>query len=433
MLRIVKLGESKSGISYKKIDVYQNISLSFLTTQYLPWLCFILLLNKKNWKRPVILILILHYGLRVIANVFNYWIEIRPGKPNTIWPYTYSNWYFFYAPYNVLTLAGEIVGDWYPLLRTKAVTKDRKKIRIVTITCICYNLVKVFGMVCYFLDYPIDLTQYDKNRVEVNGTVSFKIRWWSTVAMIQVTSFFYDLSVIYALKKGLFDKLKECNSLKNSFVEKFKQISELRIIISMVASLIFLPIIIVFVFSLVKEFKEGKDPAKVQIDTQIDNLRKTVLSINFTFMYIDQILLRCYVERNQYRSKYSNKNKSSQNTSQYNYKKFGSIDNLSAIKENSEFKSILSPDSSIILNNDIDDSSSLINKRNINSNGNNESSYYINTEGDGFVTFVNENDTQPLNTENTSYNIDMSTIDNTKNYESDSKSFHIDNLNIYFK
>ncbi|OUM60679.1 hypothetical protein PIROE2DRAFT_63001 [Piromyces sp. E2] len=431
MLELLKIAESKNGINFRKFDVIQKIFLSCITSSYLPWLFLILLLNSKNWKRPVILILIFHYIFRVLGSCLSYWIEIRPKKNNSIWPYTHSNWYYFYAPSNVLVLVGEVIGDWYALIRTKAVAKDKNKIRLVTGTCVCYNLVKIYGMLCYFLDYPINLTQYDEHRVEINGTVTFKIRWWTIVALIQITSFIYDLSVIYALKKGLFDKLKECETFsKNSFMDKFKQISELRIIISMSASLIILPIIIIFVMSLVQEYKEGKNPAKTNIETQVDQIRKAVLSINFTFMYIDQILLRCYVERN--KNKKTNHTggtsytRGTQSSSNFNYKKLESLEslnNLSVIKENDEYNSMaLSPDSSITLNNS-SNNYSYINKRNNNSNGKNDSSYYINTVDDDYFKIVNESTIQTSNTSNTDYNIDMSNITNYSNYRKNSNQF----------
>ncbi|ORX47640.1 hypothetical protein BCR36DRAFT_584745 [Piromyces finnis] len=174
--------------------------------------------------------------------------------------------------------------------------------------CIIYNLVKVFGIITFFLSNPIDL---HTKSVMVNGIIQtfipkdlqkFNIAWWSTVAVINIVSIFYDISVIYCMRKSFFDRLKEYKTHKeNTFMDKFKQISEFRIIISLVSSMLFLLFVIPFVVMIVMEnIKNIKTPYTVSEykKDDIEQLRQVVLSINYNLMYIDQILLQTFVKEN---------------------------------------------------------------------------------------------------------------------------------------
>ncbi|ORX76182.1 hypothetical protein BCR32DRAFT_271423 [Anaeromyces robustus] len=361
MIDLIQYAESKRRISNLTIDISQKALTSIIT---------------------------------LIGTSISTCIELRPRVDNAVWPYTKSNWYGLLATSNVFYLLGEMLGDWYPLLRTKAVTTNSKKIRIVTFMCILYNIVKLYGIICYYLDYPINLTQYDEKNVEINGTIKFKIRWWGMVATLQIVSFMYDLSVIYALKTDLFNKLAECNNYcQNNFINKFKQISELRIIISMTASLLFLPFIIIFVISLFKEYTIGKNPAKTNIEVQIEQLRQTVLSVNYTFMYIDQIFLRCYVEQKD---------------------KEDSIVTWT-YSETSPSKRIVNP-----MNNN---------------NNNNSSSFYILTEEDEESSLILDDNihesfsTQATINNNPYTNINMNNLNYNNNNYNNKQNFHFDYIN----
>ncbi|OUM60686.1 hypothetical protein PIROE2DRAFT_13505 [Piromyces sp. E2] len=232
-----------------KIDGYQNIIDSYIINPYFPWVCLILLLNYKNWKRTVILILVAHWFLRSTGDLLRNTMDLRPIYNNMYWPYSQKNWYISNAVAHIFWLLGEIIGDWYPLIRTKAVTQNKKKLKFVYITCIFHNMVKVFGMYTYFMNYPIDLRQLDENRKMVRGIAKYAIAWWSTVAIMQVTSLLYDLSVIFALKTCLFNKINEYK---------------------------------IYVAS----------------DSGIEQLRQVVLNFNYTLMYIDQILLIIFIRKN---------------------------------------------------------------------------------------------------------------------------------------
>ncbi|OUM60676.1 hypothetical protein PIROE2DRAFT_62999 [Piromyces sp. E2] len=363
-----------------KIENYENLFIPFIKSDFFLWVCTILLLNWKNWKRPVIIILIIHWFLRSFGNLLNNTMLFREKEKNMVWPYSMKNWYISQALAHIFWLTGEIIGDWYPLLRTKVVVKDKKKIRIVYCTCIMYNLAKVYGMTTYFTS-SVDLRAVVNNKVN-HGLSKFNLYWWIAVGFIQVTSCLYDVSVIYALKTGLFNKLKEySNFSKNTFLDKFKGISELRIICSMIISLSFLPFLIYFISHLIQRYQVKSTSGQVIIDSQIEQFRQVVLSFNFTMMYIDQILLRRIVEKkNQtYKRKITNNG--------INNKSFCSINNVSFTKindfsqcssdvtkcempENSQ--TILSPDITI---------SSTYSDMNINKkldNVHNDSNYHVN-------------------------------------------------------
>eukprot|EP00833_Pecoramyces_ruminatium_P011732 jgi/Orpsp1_1/1185764/evm.model.c7180000095126.1 len=316
---IIEYGEKKGFLDLgKKIDKYQNIIINpYIQSYFFPWVCLILLLNRKNWKRKVIFILVGHWFLRSTGTVFINIMDVRKKEPNMNWPYSKSNWLISNSIASLFWLTGEILGDLYPLLRIKAVTNNHRKIRIVYVTCILYNITKVIGIIHQFS--PIDLRILDENRNKVKDIENFRIKWWEIVFFMQLASCLYDLSVIYSLKNCLFNKLKEYknNNMNNnthsgnSFMNKFKQISEFRIILSMVITLLFIPILFIFVVILNQNYNMN-DIKYINLNSSIEQFRQVVLSFNFTFMYIDQILLRCFVEKNQ-QSSDSNKNSNKQN------------------------------------------------------------------------------------------------------------------------
>eukprot|EP00833_Pecoramyces_ruminatium_P012267 jgi/Orpsp1_1/1186299/evm.model.d7180000049517.1 len=163
-------------------------------------------------------------------------------------------------------------------------------------------------MIALFTDLPIDFRINDDEGNKIRDIARIKIRYWSTVLALQIASSLYDLSVILTLKTYLFDRLKEYNSISGkTFLGKFKQISEFRIIFSMIASMSFLPFIIGFVIYLVYTYNLEGTGSVVQSDEPVDGIRRAVLNINFTLMYFDQILLKI-ISKKQTNKHYSYKN-----------------------------------------------------------------------------------------------------------------------------
>jgi len=296
-----------SRIRIKNLDAIQYVLNSYVNNLFFPWVCLILLLNKHHWKRPVIMILVAHWFLRSTGDLLRNIMKFSVKKDNTEWPYSITNWYVSNAVAHIFWLSGEIIGDWYPLLRTKAIIKNERKIKPICYACLFYNFIKIIEILCDFVYAPKTLEK-PKNGINME-CLTYKIYWWTIIMFIQIASLLYDLSVILALKNQLFDKIKSSKYNNNKFIDKFKQISEYRIIISIIISLIFFPVVFSFVIYLVYKFHSHDN--KVNFDGSVEQWRSAVLNFNYTFMYIDQILLRFYVSRNKSSNYYLNSSSSS--------------------------------------------------------------------------------------------------------------------------
>ncbi|OUM63944.1 hypothetical protein PIROE2DRAFT_9399 [Piromyces sp. E2] len=308
-----------------KVDSFQSVIESFIINPFFMWVVIILILNGKNWKRPVVLILIVHWILRSIGDVFNNMIKINPASYEDddydFWPYNVKHWILGNIS-NIFSLLGEIVGDWYPLVRTKAVTKDNKKIKYVFLTCIIYNLIKLSNIGYIFFtynkakDYYIEnLSSYDPDDPIFNKfddfdlevyMSKFQIYLYFILLAMQITSIFYDVSVICCLRKYLFNRINSYKTNnRKTFMEKFKQISEYRIIFSMIASIVFIPFVVTgafpFLLDCYPKVIKGNEICLVRNSSNEDelgDLRRKFININFTLMYIDQILIRHYAAKN---------------------------------------------------------------------------------------------------------------------------------------
>jgi len=434
---VLEYAESKNGNIDKKEDVIQRIITSFLTNSFFPWLCIIfIIINRRNWKKPVIIVLLIHYILRSSCDFVKGIVDLKATiKSDKHWPYHENVWYLYGISMS-LSLLGEIVGDWYPLLRTKAVIKNssnKKKLMFVYITCIFYNITKIFGIYCYFMKIPMNLNVIDDQGKQVKDKLRFYVYWWTAVLTMQIASFFYDLSVIYALNTCLFKKIKLFDTINNynrnnysmsvsnnsmnnngngndknnyhtqekrnrySFLEKFKHISELRIIISMAASIVFVPFLVIFVTILIKELRHGEDPTKMKYNMPIEQFRNVVISINFTFMYIDQILMKSYVAKGYNTSRNKSLTHFTNFTSSHH--SYNKILNISQ-NQNETFKcdydpynSILSPESAVTLAYNETDLN--INGKRINTSyndfNNSSTSFINNASSSSFINNSNNN------------------------------------------
>jgi len=298
----------------RRIDAYQISLTTYIRNNYFPWLCIVLLQNRKNLKRPVTLVLILYWFLQSTGDLLQSYLNYTNIKEfedrGYDWPFNKFNWYVVNAVAHTCWTSGEIIADWYPLLRTRAIIKDKKKMIPIYFICILYNLVKVLLMLTNYVFAPSSFErENDKPNKEM---LRYIIVWWSLIAIIQMVSLLYDLMIIIALKKTLFNKLE---SFKHSFLEKFKQISELRIFISVVISIIFIPWAIIQVCFYIVWYI---DPQKGlnNINNQVEHFRIIGLRFVYTFIYVDQILLRFYVNRNNANQYFTNSTKSSSRDSE---------------------------------------------------------------------------------------------------------------------
>ncbi|OUM64710.1 hypothetical protein PIROE2DRAFT_8478 [Piromyces sp. E2] len=233
LLRVNENGGKANVNMMRYVDATQLLVDSFILNKLFPWLCLVLIINRNDWKRPVILILILHWFFKSISDLLkNYYFYTDTAeyeRNGYQWPYTHLN------------------------------------------------------LVC----------------LKCGGPFIFKngITWWIIALISQVVCSIYDISIMIALKKSLFDKLETFKYKSNSFLEKFKQISELRIIISLIISFLFFPWPIVQVHYYLNKINQ---PLKVLVSHshEVDHFRGIVISFVYTSMYIDQILLRFYIQKN---------------------------------------------------------------------------------------------------------------------------------------
>ncbi|OUM57470.1 hypothetical protein PIROE2DRAFT_64990 [Piromyces sp. E2] len=260
--------------------------IEFLASYYNPfliWLLLVLFLNRNKWKRPIIYILIAVWFFNYASDFSCYFSNI----------YDYGERLSGFLDYS-LEFIGQIIGDWYLLLRTKAITGN-KKIPLVYVTCILYNLTKINGILYFYNETP----PYD----DKDNYIKFAL----ILFVIQIFGVFYDIANIYYLKKNTFNKYKKSmNGTKNSFIEKLKHVSEFRIVISLILSLT-----VIFIFSLTflssyYLYKTGKDDNMENIDCISISYRQVYF--NYYFMFIDQILLRFYAERKNPKFKISSTN-----------------------------------------------------------------------------------------------------------------------------
>eukprot|EP00833_Pecoramyces_ruminatium_P002294 jgi/Orpsp1_1/1176326/evm.model.c7180000057203.1 len=313
-----------------KFDIYQKLIEVYILNPFFPWLFLILILNRKKWKRPIIFILIFYWFFKSTSDLLTKILDSIYTEfchfEYLLWPYNVHYWKLGCIS-NIFLKVSEIIGDWYILMRTKAVIRNSRKILLLYITCFLFNLTKLGDIFYRFYLYPnvhksfIDFREqspleyqngniqklYDLLNNFQDSASNLQIKLVMTLGIIQIASFFYDVSAIYCLRKHLFLKIKETD--KKSFIEKFKQMSEFRIIISLIASIIFIPFIIYMIFIIIKlrknEYRVGAsdgddDNLKIILNNefnQVDNFRQVVVNINYTLMFIDQILLRFYAER----------------------------------------------------------------------------------------------------------------------------------------
>ncbi|OUM67893.1 hypothetical protein PIROE2DRAFT_58482 [Piromyces sp. E2] len=417
------LNDNNRKLEPSNIENIEKLFIPFITSSFFPWVCIILLLNRKNWKRPIILILIMHWFMRSMGDFFRNSMSFREYQPNMAWPGSMNNWYISQGIAHTFWLSGEIIGDWYPLIRTKAVTNDKKKIKIILGCCIAYNLAKIFGMFTFYIS-DVDL------RLEVdgkpnNGLAKQELNWWIAVGLMQITSFLYDGSVIYALKTNLFNKLKQYSDYsKTTFMDKFKSISELRIFCSMIISLIFFPFLIYFIIILIVSYYEGDNSDEAKVYTQIEHFRQVVLSFNFTMMYIDQILLRSISEKkNQGNSHSNSKNNLASSTSilPESYNNYRKLNNQNAYQDNLKSSSYNNIQNSNFIKYSNSQNSltitspySTISKRPTNDNYNSNSHLLSYSTNNFFNNNINDNDYSHNNNNNnnnsSSHYINMSNI-----------------------
>ena len=291
-------------ITNNKLDIFQYIMNGYIFNKFFPWVLLILILNKGRLKRPVIFILVAHWFLKGTGIALKNSIYFNPKEEGK---YT-KNWYILSIS-QAFYICGEIVGDWYPLLRTKAVTGKKEALKKVYSSCIGFNFTKVLLILRYFI-LPVDFRYSDVSN-QSSQTYSIII-YYCLYTIIFMASFVYDLTVILTLRKKVFNS-KDVEMDKNDFLDRFKKMSEYRIFITMAGSLMILPFLVSLLF-IRKEncLSENSTCINEPLDYIIGWFSYLIRDINYNMIYIDQILLKFYAER--CNSRYSMESNSSFNT-----------------------------------------------------------------------------------------------------------------------
>jgi len=300
---------------HNDIDQYQVIFTQLIISEFFPWTCLVLLLTYKNWKRFIIILMVVHYLLRCFGDMHERSLYVR-DQDHPQWPFGNSQWMKTYGIASVLWHSSEIIGDWYLLIRTKAIVKNNKKIIWIFVSCVIYNLVKLTQIYSFISYVPFrkgfdEVDEEMQNAYYTLDMADFKTHKWTNVALQQICSLIYDISVFIVLRKYVFnDKegMKLIDKNGNSFLRKFKQISEYRIILSIIVTLCGIPLIFTYASYVyycsrntsALDGKEKIDSVNAMVnDSVIDPIRTLILNFSYIFMYIDQIMLRFYAEEKQ--------------------------------------------------------------------------------------------------------------------------------------
>jgi len=287
------------------IDVIRTIIYAFhkpFQFTFFYWTLLIFILHKFNFKKPVMKIILIHFILRTLGDIidklgdlFNHYYSNIPildasGKvignsckydsPSTeMHPF---KWFLTRQIGCIFWCLGEIVADWYPLLRTKAVARDTS-IKIIYFTCGLFNLSKVMLILYHYALSPTKLYDkngaYDKSRVDL-----FYFTYWIIQLIIIYTSVVYDYSVYYVIKKSI----SRLNQMEHGFLKKFKSISEFRILVSAIVCIIFLPIVsVTIMIKYYYYYKYGYH----NLEFSFDEIRQSINNVQYFMIFIDQILL----------------------------------------------------------------------------------------------------------------------------------------------
>lgn len=257
-----------------------------LTSQFFFWTLILLILHRFNFRKPILKIVIAHYILRVIGDMLDSY-----GSRYTTYYYKNINgecvaqqvnkaeehplrWLITRQLAGIFWYSGEIVGDWYPLLRTKAVVGEQKEIWYVYVTCFIFNLSKITMMFYHFTVSENDMLVEHKRDAFYNA-------YWAIYLVSLCCSLLYDGSVYVAMKRSLNDT----ESINFGFLKKFRDMSEYRILVTAIIGVIGVPIMGV---SAVLRLKYP------DYDWSFEDLRILIVNTSYYMMFIDQLMLYTY-------------------------------------------------------------------------------------------------------------------------------------------
>jgi len=291
-----------------KCDIYQGFFTSAINVYCCAWTFLVFVIVGKKWKNAIMYIIIMHYALRYIGNVIENIGKLRTVKYEK-YDYPSNEGYMWnHAVSRVVLYISEIIGDWYLLVRTKAIVKSNKKLKWVYVTCIIYNIVRLSKIYFNFKYVPFK-DNFDPKEDKLDfylRKVEYKKNKWICDLLLHTTSIFYDLAVIITLKKNVFVKYNNITHGEkkgNFFIANFQRLSVYRIYWTVILSILFSPLIFMFCFTLlyalnqVNTLKPEQQIAFFQTycnDRDIENIRISIMNVSYILIYVDQIMLRHY-------------------------------------------------------------------------------------------------------------------------------------------
>eukprot|EP00833_Pecoramyces_ruminatium_P004375 jgi/Orpsp1_1/1178407/evm.model.c7180000065153.1 len=283
-----------------KIDVIRTVIYAIskpLQSQFFYWTLLLLILHKFNFRKPVMKVILAHYVLRVIGDILeqlgvglmkHYFSVDKSGgcvTGDVSAEYHPLRWFLTRLIGNFFWYGGEIAGDWYPLLRTRAVAREQRSIWFVYVTCALFNISKVVVIGIHFLQLPTRLYK-PEGVFDEDAKDHFYNIYWACQSAVLFCSFFYDLTVYLVLKRQIFNKSKA----EFGFLKKFRSISEYRMAISAFIGIIGLPVVIVTL--IVKFYFIGVDNERYsQLNFSFEDIRLLISNVQYYMIFIDQILL----------------------------------------------------------------------------------------------------------------------------------------------
>ncbi|ORX83169.1 hypothetical protein BCR32DRAFT_278251 [Anaeromyces robustus] len=318
------------------IDLAQKVYSKVITHFTFAWTIFVLfLIGKKKWKSPVGNLLISFIITKIIGLIIDNSGKLVPKKyPDYDYDYASNEEYIWsYALCRVVYYTCEIIGDWYLLIRTKALVKSNKKIKWVYVTCIIYNIAKLSKNYINYSYTPYK-DNFDPERDEFDyflRKVEHKRNKWICDLIQHILGTIYEITVIITLKRNVFvnyDGVTNTKTKGNFFIEKFKKLSIYRIYFTIILSLFCSPLIFLFCLKLLYAInninylpdKEKKNFYKNYCsDSEIESIRVAITNVSYALIYIDQVLLRHYSKESKVTVVNSSSNGVNNDSSTYNY------------------------------------------------------------------------------------------------------------------
>jgi len=259
----------------------------------------VFIIHKLNYKKPVMKIILFHFLIRSIGNILyklssvmtHYYtnIEIKEGNKVVGYGCNYEvsliemhplRWLITKQLVTLFWSIGEIIADWYPLIRTKEIVDGDKSLWIIYTTCILYNLSKI-GLVFHFFTINSKDLYNDQGVFQMNKLKYYNNRCWIIHLIIIYTCVIYNISVFLVLKK----RLKLMNKMGS--LNKFLSISEYRICFFLLVCIILYPIVsVTIILRLYYSIKYDRS-----LDFTFENIRTLLVDSQYYMMFIDQILL----------------------------------------------------------------------------------------------------------------------------------------------